>query len=49
MCDFFQMTSAEVDELLTGMGVASEQGVGIPYHTLVPHLVKAIDNRINND
>ena len=38
------MTVAQVNELLTSMGVVIEEGVGIPYHTLVPHLVKAMED-----
>ena len=42
---FLQMTSTEITELLARMGVASEEGVGIPYHSLVHHLAQVLENR----
>ena len=42
---FSQMTSSEITELLARMGVANEEGVGIPYHSLVQHLAQALDNK----
>ena len=42
---FLQMTSSEITELLARMGVANEEGVGIPYHSLVQHLAQVLDNR----
>ena len=38
-----QLSAEQVDELFTQLGISSEDGVGIAYHSLLAVLIQAIE------
>ncbi len=39
---FLQLSSERVTDLLASLGVATDEGVGVPYHEFLPHLLSEI-------